>query len=274
MYVGNTSTLFTFLLRNTTRIAPVGALNFILVDHARFFCSYGKCAHASIQHSSSTRPLITPQSPTNIQVTVAAVSTTATIIATGSMDATVRLWVGSSPLDLRLELLVRHKAAVTRLVLSLSEHYLVSTTVDNFAYLYSLQSRCMVGSIKVHTAEITAVKFSPDSCLLATASDDGTLRLWRTADLAQVAVYAADAGITHVAFYAHMPHRIQRGFVPSEQLRGWGGASRNDDFLAVEMDSRAVPTSMRRLRKSVDSYLADPGKVGSHSKWRAEPTAR
>ena len=52
-----------------------------------------------------------------------------------------------------------------------------------------------------HLRDVVAISFSPDGQLLASASSDGTARLWRIADSTELASYKALAGsISCIAF--------------------------------------------------------------------------
>src|SRR5262245_12637097 len=56
-----------------------------------------------------------------------------------------------------------------------------------------------VHTLRGHTADVMDVAFTPDGTLLATASVDGTVRLWRVDDGGLVGTLSHPEGITSMA---------------------------------------------------------------------------
>ncbi len=107
-------------------------------------------------------------------------------LATAGNDATVRLWDLVTGQSLEL---VGHRGSVVRIAFTPDGRYLVSTSVDHTARLWDLgacrapldQTRCLQASRTLvgHEGWVTAIAVSTDSRLLATGSDDATVRLWK-----------------------------------------------------------------------------------------------
>ncbi|MCX4744565.1 helix-turn-helix domain-containing protein [Kitasatospora sp. NBC_01287] len=62
------------------------------------------------------------------------------------------------------------------------EAFRTAPTTEARGALLSTQSQAFAGRLFGHTGPVNAVAFSPDSTRLATASSDGTLKLWQPAD--------------------------------------------------------------------------------------------
>jgi WD40 repeat protein len=68
--------------------------------------------------------------------------------------------------------------------------------------IFDLPRRRLRGKIDVHANQVASVAFSPSNRLLATASQDGTVRLWDTEALSEQAAYNWEIGkLRHVAFH-------------------------------------------------------------------------
>jgi hypothetical protein len=54
---------------------------------------------------------------------------------------------------------------------------------DNNAYLYDLEEKKLIGTLKGHTKPVMHVVFSPDGNMLSTAGDDNVALIWDVSDL-------------------------------------------------------------------------------------------
>ncbi len=77
----------------------------------------------------------------------------------------------------------------------------VARTTDATSALLSAQAQYFDGRLRGHTGPVNAVTFSPDGRWLATASTDGTAKLWRVGERGAAATLAAGGGpLRAVAF--------------------------------------------------------------------------
>ena len=101
------------------------------------------------------------------------------LLATSSVDSTVRLWRLS---DGKLARIIRHPEAVTSVAFSPDGQWLVSGSYDGAARLWRLGDGMLARTLKGHTGTVWSVAFSPDGQRVATSGEDKTIRLWRASD--------------------------------------------------------------------------------------------
>jgi WD40 repeat protein len=107
-------------------------------------------------------------------------------LATGSTDATIRLWNLTDPTDPTPlgQPLTGHSNVVTSVAFSPDGHTLASASADHTIRLWDLTDPThptpLGEPLTGHTGVVTSVAFSPDGHTLASGSTDDTVRLWPT----------------------------------------------------------------------------------------------
>ena len=98
------------------------------------------------------------------------------LLASGSLDSTVRLWNISSGTERRV--LKGHSQSVRSVAFSRDGTTLASGSNDATVYLWDVSSGTERDVLKGHSQSVLSVAFSPDGSMLASGSEDGTVRLW------------------------------------------------------------------------------------------------
>ncbi|MEH2082754.1 MAG: WD40 repeat domain-containing protein [Nostoc sp.] len=99
-------------------------------------------------------------------------------IASASKDKTIRLWNIESG---ESKILTDQKEGIWRVRYSpMSGNMIASSDIDKTAILYAADTRKFLRALKGHTNVIYDLSFSPDSKKIATASWDGTIKIWDT----------------------------------------------------------------------------------------------
>ena len=143
-------------------------------------------------------------------VTALAFSPDGSQIATASGDTTVRLW--DSATGSHRGTISGHTAQVNAVAFSPDGTFIATASDDTSAQMWSLDGHHPIGmlfrwtprhhrTIRHNLNKVTAVAFSPDGSLIATASDDQAVRLYETAlgsELHKLTEHTAE--VTAVAF--------------------------------------------------------------------------
>jgi WD40 repeat protein len=110
---------------------------------------------------------------------------TAPLLATGSLDKTVRLWLLSSDNSSAtcVATLAGHSSSVLSVAFHPTAPLLATGSSDCTVRLWLLSSdnssATCVATLEGHSSYVLSVAFHPTAPLLATGSDDSTVRLWR-----------------------------------------------------------------------------------------------
>jgi len=138
---------------------------------------------------------------TKTAITALAASPDQKLIASGGTDKTVKLTTiatGRAAGSLKLE------ASVSGLAF-MPDGKSVVAAADNFVHLIDIAARPMTRSLRMagHTRPVIAVAVSPDGNRIASASEDGTIRIWNPLTGGQLALFEAGDSTypTAVAFF-------------------------------------------------------------------------
>jgi WD40 repeat protein/serine/threonine protein kinase len=99
-----------------------------------------------------------------------------TRLATGSKDATVRIWDATT--GRTIATLHGHRNEVNRVTFSPDGRTLASASDDGTVKLWEVATGREQATLTGHQGEVTAVAFAPDGHLLASGGQDRLIRLW------------------------------------------------------------------------------------------------
>lgn len=178
-------------------------------------------------------------------------------LVSGSDDQTIRLWDAAT--GKRVKIIQAHDGPVTSI--SVGPRYLASGGDDEVVKLWQLDGT-LVKTLTGHGLVISQVQFNPEGDILASASWDNTIKLWRDGTLLQT-LTAHQNGVMSLAFHPDQPivvsgsadqsinvWRIDQGTLiktldelehPVEQLRLterqiWVGTGDNIQVMNLELE--------------------------------------
>ena len=101
------------------------------------------------------------------------------MIASGSLDKTIKLWNINGKL---LRTLTGHTEPVYSVSLAPDGKILASGSVDKTIKLWNVEDGSLIKTLKGHTQTVNNVKFSPSGETIASASSDKTIKIWSRQD--------------------------------------------------------------------------------------------
>ena len=141
----------------------------------------------TVQDDQTTGSRISVLTGHTATVVEAAISSDGRLVASGSLDRTVKLWRMQDGLPVSPEAfatLVGHNGPVMSVKISSDARLIASGSMDHTARLWLVPDRVSSPSenrhvtFSDHGGEVWSVALSPDDRLLASASHDKTIRLW------------------------------------------------------------------------------------------------
>jgi WD40 domain-containing protein len=99
-------------------------------------------------------------------------------LASGSFDATVRVWDLTTAGDPLLHTLTGHVGRVIAVAFNHAGTQIVSGGEDGTVRVWDAQTGASFAELSGHTAPVNCVAFSPNDTRVASGSDDKTIRLW------------------------------------------------------------------------------------------------
>src|SRR3954447_16498816 len=98
------------------------------------------------------------------------------IIATGSKDATVKLWDQETGRELRT--LIGHIGAVSAIAFSPDGRMIASAGADFVTKIWDVRTGALLKTLEGHWNSVNCLTFGSDGKTIATGSEDQTVKLW------------------------------------------------------------------------------------------------
>jgi WD40 repeat protein len=117
------------------------------------------------------------------------------LIATASMDKTVKIWQR----DGKLLQTLNHPTSVTRVAFSPDSQVIVSGTSDGWVKIWSVDGT-LIKTFQAHQTPVWGIAFSPNGKLIASSSADKTVKLWRLDGKLSQTLIGHQLSIWNVAF--------------------------------------------------------------------------
>ncbi|MFC2087772.1 WD40 repeat domain-containing protein, partial [Bacteroidota bacterium] len=114
-------------------------------------------------------------------------------MAVGTKNGTVILFKVKTP-DEQFTLDVGTKTDILQLTFNNKGTELICGDKEGNIYLWNTETKELKNKILAHTARIREIQYSPDETILATASYDGTIKLWATKDYNLLPIILRDHG--------------------------------------------------------------------------------
>jgi len=109
-------------------------------------------------------------------VTCVALSPNAQIVASSSLDDTVRIWNAAT--GEAIAVLKGHSRGVNTIALSPDGRALISGSDDYMLKIWNASTGALLGTLTGHSRDVNAVAISPDSKLFVSGGEDRTIRIW------------------------------------------------------------------------------------------------
>jgi sugar lactone lactonase YvrE len=182
------------------------------------------------------------------------------LVASGSVDNTLRLWQVSEGSLLRT--MLGHPFPILEVSFSPDGTILATGSTDGILRLWRVSDARLLTTLQGHAGWIMSLAFSPDGLFLASSAEDFTVRVWRTSDARLV--QTIDEGMSVVNDVT---------FAPNGQTLAWGEANgdvRIRTLSGTWLQQLKGTTSANQVAFSPDGVLLASGYAdGTLRIWRA-----
>ena len=186
-------------------------------------------------------------------VTDIAISPNQRIIASSSLDDTVRLWDFKN--GRAIATLTGHNRAVNVVVISPDSTTLVSGSDDYTLKEWNLATGDIIRTLKGHSRDVNALAISPSGKLLASGGEDRTIKLWQmgTGNLLRT-LFGVAGMIKSIAISPDGRMLVSGGFdnkiklwslQTGEQMKSWVAHRNSVNALAISADSRLLASGSK-----------------------------
>lgn len=196
------------------------------------------CAPTPTPIVAVEEPLYTMEGHTGNVLTVA-FSPDGNLVASGSVDNTMRLWRVNQGTLLRT--MQGHPFPILTLAFAPNGATLATGSTDGLIRLWRVSDGRLESTLQGHAGWIICLAYSPDGRLLATCAQDYTVRLWRLSD--GKLIQTVDEGMDLVSSLAFSADSRMLAWAETDgSVRVWSIA--DNSWLKVRRDSERAATSV------------------------------
>ncbi len=174
-----------------------------------------------------------------------------TLLASASADATIKVW--NSATGERLDTMSQPLSEQYGVVFSKDGNFIFAAGADNRIRKWRVVSRTsaqinpLTESRFAHEGAIHELVLSPDGKLLATAAEDGTVKIWEAGHLTELASFRREAGVVTALAFVSASSELLAGTSNGEIMRfavpSSAAAAADSRLMAATRDTPAVPAT-------------------------------
>ncbi len=168
-------------------------------------------------HGQNRRCLHTLQGHTR-WVTTVAMSGDGSLVASGGLDSTIKLWNGET--GELLQTLTGHPKDVNCVAFTADRQIVISGSDDNTIRLWQVSTGKLLRTLTGHARDVSAIALSHNGQLLISGGEDRTVRLWRLATGEPLRVLSGIAGIIKAVAISPDDQTIASGGLDN-QIKLW-----------------------------------------------------
>jgi WD40 repeat protein/tRNA A-37 threonylcarbamoyl transferase component Bud32 len=200
-------------------------------------------------------------------VTCVAMSPNGKVMASSSLDDTVKVWKLSTGELVRT--LNGHSRAVNAIAIRPDGEFIASGSDDYTIRLWKISTGEVVHTLKGHSRDVNALVISPDGRILASGGEDRTIRLWQLPNGAPLRTLFGVAGmIKAIAAAPNGQFLVSGGFdnkikiwslKTGEQMQGWTAHRNSIHAIAISPDSQTLASGSKD--KTINIWDLKSGKL-------------